>query len=100
MHAALPHALAPTSDPASCALPLPPPQVRQKLYSGSVLRFRRYARHLAPLLRPLRQLILRYESETGLDSSQQLLEEVLDSSNGSGGEGSGDSGGRRNRDEL
>ena len=52
-------------------------QVRQQLYSGSMLRFRRYARHLAPLLRPLRQLIARYEAEAGLESSEALLEEVL-----------------------
>ena len=52
-------------------------QVRQQLYRGSMLRFRRYARHLAPLLRPLRQLIARYEAEAGLESSEALLEEVL-----------------------
>ncbi|KAL4439889.1 hypothetical protein ABPG75_002890 [Micractinium tetrahymenae] len=53
-------------------------QVRQRLYRGSVLRFRQYARHLAPLLRPLRQLISRYEREAGLAPSEQLLAEVLD----------------------
>lgn len=43
-----------------------------------MLRFRRYARHLAPLLRPLRQHIARYEREAGLEHSGQLLSEVLD----------------------
>ena len=75
-------------------------QVRQRLYSSSVGRWRRYARQLAPLLRPLRQLMLRYERQAGLDSSEQLLAEVLDgpsresgSGSGSGGDGSGGSGG-------
>lgn len=43
-----------------------------------MLRFRRYVRHLAPLLRPLRRQISRYEREAGLESSEQLLAEVLD----------------------
>jgi hypothetical protein len=59
--------------------------VRQRLYSDSVLRYRRYARHLAPLLRPLRDLILRYEREAGLDSSERLLSEVLDGGSRAGG---------------
>ncbi|PSC69236.1 sulfotransferase [Micractinium conductrix] len=53
-------------------------QVRQRLYSSSMLRWRRYARQLAPLLRPLRSAILRYEREAGLESSAALLAEVLD----------------------
>lgn len=67
-------AVAPFAPPPS----LPAPQVRQKLYRGSMLRFQRYARHLAPLLRPLRQHIARYEREAGLGSSEQLLADVLD----------------------
>ena len=43
-----------------------------------MLRWRRYARQLAPLLRPLRSAILRYEREAGLESSAALLAEVLD----------------------
>ena len=69
--------------------------MRQKLYSGSMLRFRRYAHHLAPLLRPLRQLILRYESEASLDSSEQLLAEVLDTSSAGESSGSGSRGAAR-----
>ncbi|EFN51199.1 hypothetical protein CHLNCDRAFT_141390 [Chlorella variabilis] len=53
-------------------------QVRQKLYGSSVLRYRQYARHLAPMLRPMRPLILRYERDAGLESSEHLLAQVLD----------------------
>jgi uncharacterized membrane protein YgcG len=52
-------------------------QVRQRLYADSVLRYRRYAAHLAPLLSPLRPWILRYERDAGLESSAALLAEVL-----------------------
>lgn len=71
-----------------------PAQVRQRLYSSSVGRWKRYARQLAPLLRPLRQLILRYERHVGLDSSAQLLAQVLEEQGGSSSDGSkADSGG-------
>ncbi|KAI7835611.1 hypothetical protein COHA_010488, partial [Chlorella ohadii] len=78
-------------------------QVRQRLYGSSVGRWRHYARQLAPLLRPLRQLILRYEQQAGLDSSEQLLAQVLDeatcessgSGSGSSSGGSGSNGGSR-----
>ncbi|KAI3431774.1 hypothetical protein D9Q98_010530 [Chlorella vulgaris] len=52
-------------------------QVRQRLYADSVLQYRRYAAHLAPLLSPMRHWILRYEREAGLESSAALLAEVL-----------------------
>ncbi|PRW33326.1 serine threonine- kinase receptor R831 [Chlorella sorokiniana] len=68
-------------------------QVRQRLYSSSVGRWRRYARQLAPLLRPLRQLIARYERQAGLDSSEQLMAEVLEGSADEQRGGSGSSGG-------
>ena len=68
--------------------------MRQQLYSSSVGRFRRYARQLAPLLRPLRQLILRYEREAGLEPSAALLDEVLGPQEAAGGNAAaGSSGG-------
>ena len=78
--------------PVSICSHVPPPcllptraQVRQQLYGSSVGRFRRYARQLAPLLRPLRQLILRYEREAGLEPSAALLEQVLGPEEEAGG---------------
>lgn len=79
----LPHRLSlparpPPSPPSACLRFPCHLQVRQKLYGSSVLRYRQYARHLAPMLRPMRPLILRYERDAGLESSEHLLAQVLD----------------------
>lgn len=93
----------PLRDLTPAPIPAYAAQVRQRLYSSSVGQWRRYARQLAPLLRPLRQLMLRYERQAGLGSSEQLLAEVLDGppagEGGSGGGGDGGGGGRTNDSE-
>lgn len=61
---------APGCTPQSAPLQLCAPQGGPRLHTRRVQRFRGQAQLLEPLLRPLRQLILRYERETGGGSGQ------------------------------
>lgn len=71
------------------------------LHTRGIQRYRQHAHHLAPLLAPLRELVLDYERRASLPSSQQLLDEVLGSSDDADdSQEQGPDGGAGGREEL
>lgn len=52
-------------------------QVRQKLYTSSVGKWKQFEKQLRPVAQRLKTLVKAYEKEVGLQQSQEEEEEVV-----------------------